>query len=114
MKCHASPATSLHIKENSPLSAQHWREGELVRATSEKGSSHDKYVRDLTDSIVLGMVQISANSMHSMPVVPHPNPRMLSVVHSHSRQMAGPLLHLGSLSQRKKIGKIYQGKELTK
>lgn len=58
-------------------------------AASEQGSSHDEYARDLTDSSVLGMDQISANSMHKVACFPHLCPRMLSPTHGHSREAAG-------------------------
>lgn len=75
MKCHASPATGLKIKKSSPLPAQPWREGGPAGAASKQGNSHDEYVRDLTDSAVVGMDQISANSMHKVPCFPHFQPQ---------------------------------------
>lgn len=73
-------------------------------AASGQGNSHDKYVRDLTDSSVLGMDQISANSMHQVPHFLHCWPRDVFPARSPGRQAAGSPLLLVALSLEKLAG----------
>lgn len=67
------------------------KRGRDCGAAAEQWSSHDKYGRDLTDSTVLGMDQISTSSMHKVPCFLHLWPQDAFPAQSHSRQAGSSL-----------------------